>query len=191
MVLKKFVIITVAIIWLAISALGQAAGMRIMPVQELSARADTIVRGHVKKVDKASYLDYTQLATIQISDVVKGDTRLKEIKVWSGTQLINASDSFTKEGEVLIFLVHEQTFYRTLNFQNGIFNVEGETVKNWRTEPPTPVAGATPTPTPTPNPNDKIKTLQDFNLSDKSFSEVRREIESAIKSTRPDIERRF
>jgi hypothetical protein len=153
------------------------SGMRVMPVDELSVRADVIVRAKVKKIEKASYLDYTQLATLQVTEIIKGDNRLKEVRVWAGTQNINANDSFPKDGDVLIFLVHEQTFYRLLNFQNGIFTIEGDTVRNWRMP-----AIAQPTPNNPQNNTSEITDNPGYNIVDKSFVDVRKDIEIAAKS---------
>lgn len=181
LILSLFVLILFTIN-LAAQNLG-ISGMRVMPVDELSLRADVVVRAKVKKVEKASYLDYTQLATLQVTDIIKGDSRLKDVRVWSGTQNINANDSFSKDGDLLIFLVHEQTFYRLLNFQFGIFPIEGEVVRNWRLSLP---VNATPSPTPNPTPNGISPTeIIDLPpLIDKSYIEVRKEITSIVRSVK-------
>lgn len=153
------------------------SGMRIMPVDELSVRADVVVRAKVKKVEKASYLDYTQLATLQVTEIIKGDNRLKEVRVWSGTQNINANDSFTKDNDVLIFLVHEQTFYRLLNFQYGIFTIEGDTVRNWRM----PVPITQPTNGQNGNSATEVTESTGYSLIDKSYIDVRKDIETSAK----------
>lgn len=148
-----------------------------MPVDELSVRADVVVRAKVKKVEKASYLDYTQLATLQVTEIIKGDNRLKEVRVWSGTQNINANDSFTKDNDVLIFLVHEQTFYRLLNFQYGIFTIEGDTVRNWRM----PVPITQPTNGQNGNSATEVTESTGYSLIDKSYIDVRKDIETSAK----------
>ncbi|MBI4854503.1 MAG: hypothetical protein HY819_22120 [Acidobacteria bacterium] len=176
LILSLFILVLFTIN-LAAQTLG-GSGMRVMPVDELSLRADVIVRAKVKKVEKASYLDYTQLATLHITDIIKGDSRLKEVRVWSGTQNINANDSFSKDNDVIIFLVHEQTFYRLLNFQFGIFPIEGETVRNWRFAIP-----------PNPNPNETNNNAEPientpFGLIDKGYTEVRKEIAVTLRSVK-------
>ncbi len=180
MILSLFVLVLFTIN-LAAQTIG-ISGMRVMPVDELSLRADVVVRAKVKKVEKASYLDYTQLATLQVTEIVKGDSRLKEVRVWSGTQNINANDSFSKDNDVLIFLVHEQTFYRLLNFQFGIFPIEGETVRNWRLAPPNPTT-TNPTATEDNNSTEFIENTL-FNLIDKSYIDVRKEIAKVIRSVK-------
>lgn len=161
-------------------------GMRVMPVDELSLRADVVVRAKVKKVEKASYLDYTQLATLQVTDIIKGDSRLKEVRVWSGTQNINANDSFSKDNDVLIFLVHEQTFYRLLNFQFGIFPIDSETVRNWRFIIPHNSNSANPANPVNPNENNNLtETLElPYGLIDKGYLEVKKEVTTAIRSVK-------
>ncbi|KAF0248803.1 MAG: hypothetical protein FD167_1792 [bacterium] len=184
--MNKFILSLFVLVLFTINLAAQTlgiSGMRVMPVDELSLRADVVVRAKVKKVEKASYLDYTQLATLQVTDIVKGDSRLKEVRVWSGTQNINANDSFSKDNDVLIFLVHEQTFYRLLNFQFGIFPIEGETVRNWRlTVPPNPIT-TNPKASEDSNSTESIENTP-FSLIDKSYIDVRKEVAKAIRSVK-------
>jgi hypothetical protein len=150
-------------------------GLRVMPIDELSKRADAIVRCHVKKIEKANYLGtYTQLATLDVKDIVKGDNRLKEIKVWAGSNVINANDFFNKDNEVLLFLVREKTYFHTLNYQYGQFLIEGEFVKNWRDIPELP-----PPPIEPPGVDGGSATTE------KSYFEARKEIEAAMRINKP------
>lgn len=155
-----------------------------MPSDELSLRADVIVRGRIKKVEKANYLGtYTQIATLEVTDILKGDSRLKEIKIWTGSQIINATDSFTKNVDVLVFTVREQTFYRLLNYQYGQFVIEAEILKGWR-EPKGPVSepppnGANPT-----LPQTNQQTIESYNIIDKSYLDVRKDIENSLRGLR-------
>lgn len=178
--MKKLILSLLILILFTINLSAQILGIsgsRVMPVNELSVRADVIVRAKVKKVEKASYLDYTQLATLQVTEIIKGDNRLKEVRIWSGTQNINANDSFNKDIEVLVFLVYEQTFYRLLNFQHGIFVVEGEAVRNWRV----PIV-LSPNANGSNTPNNQPDNELEYTPIDKSYQEVRREIELVMKS---------
>lgn len=156
-----------------------------MPIDELSTRADAILRGRVVKVEKARYLGtYTQLATLEVTDIIKGDSRMKEVKVWGGSQIVNANDFLDKGLVVLVFLVREQTFFRTLNYQYGQFLIEGETVKGWRLPggapvepPPTPNGNSTGAPQTPPQPND-------FRIEDRNYGDVRREVIDTIRLAR-------
>ncbi|MEW6730321.1 MAG: hypothetical protein AB1489_03180 [Acidobacteriota bacterium] len=173
----------------SIPAFGQQ-GLRVMSAEELSLRADVIVRGKVKKVEKANYLaTYSQLVTLQVGEVIKGDSRLSEVMVWGNSRVIHAADAFAKNDEVLIFLVREQTFYRTLNYQHGRFFVEGDTVKSWRVTlggPPAapPNGGGNGTQT---NPALSEPVAQSaelvYGVIDKSYGEVRREVETYLRET--------
>jgi hypothetical protein len=173
---RVFLLLLPLLLALSVSADAQITGMRVMPSDELTSRSDAIVRGVVKKVEKANYLGtYTQLATLQVTDILKGDSRLKEVKIWAGSQVINANDFFTKDLEVLVFVVREQTFYRLLNYQYGQFLVEAETIKGWR-EPKGPVIE----PPPNGSNGTPQENISDYNVIDKTYSEVRRDIETAL-----------
>jgi hypothetical protein len=184
-------------LFLILTSLAQTVGMRALPYDDLTLRADLILRARVKKVEKANYLaTYTQLVTLDVADMVKGDIRLKELKVWSGSQVINASDSFNKGTELLLFVVREQTFYRLLNFQYGMFAIENETVKAWREPRSTPVIAPTPSnnansSNPTNNPNNPLaapslptERPMPYTIVDKSYNEVRRDIETTLRNLR-------
>ena len=170
-------------------------GLRVMPVEELTTQADTILRCRVKDIDKANYLGkYTQLVTIKVLDVVKGDSTLigQETKIWAGSRVSNARDTYLKGVEVLVFLEHEQTFFYTLNYQYGQFLIEGDQVLRWRVtqqQQPPPLQPNLPPPAPLPNGGsqggspqpqpDLVDITQPdsaFNLISKDYTDVRREI---------------
>lgn len=182
--LKRILLLLSLVFMLCLSISAQVIGMRVMPSDELSLRADVIVRGRIKKVEKANYLGtYTQIATLEVTDILKGDSRLKEIKIWTGSQIINATDSFTKNVDVLVFTVREQTFYRLLNYQYGQFVIEAEILKGWR-EPKGPVSepppnGANPT-----LPQTNQQTIESYNIIDKSYLDVRKDIENSLRGLR-------
>jgi hypothetical protein len=190
---RTFFSLVLALLLSTSGAHGQLGlpGLRVMPVEELSTQADTILRGRVKKIEKANYLGkYTQLVSFQVLDVVKGDSSLigQETKIWAGTRVSNAKDSYIKGVEVLVFLEHEQTFYYTLNFQYGQFLIEGDAVQRWRVAPPPPPT--LPPPAPLINGNggsqESSQTQPDlvditqpdsaFNLISKDYTAVRKEI---------------
>jgi hypothetical protein len=106
-----------------------------MSSEELTKEAELIVRVKVTRVERATYQGlYDQLATLKVNEVVDGDTTLKdkEIKVWSQTRIPCATDSYAINDELLVFLVREVTFYRTLNYQYGQFHMQNEQVMGWR-----------------------------------------------------------
>jgi hypothetical protein len=175
----------------ASTAVGQLGlpGLRVMPVDELAINADAIVRGRVKKIEKANYLGkYNQLVTLEVLDVVKGDSTLigGQMKIWAGTRGNNVKDSYIKGVELLVFLEREQTFYYTLNHQHGQFLIEGDSVQRWRVQNPPPL----PPPAP-PNGNGANGVLKNkpvsetaetvpqdiaFNTISKDYVDVRKEI---------------
>jgi len=109
--------------------------MRAMTPEELTKEAQLIVRVKVSRVDHATYLGlYEQIATLKVTEVVDGDTSLKgrEIKVWAQSRVPCAEDSYAINDELLVFLVREITFYRTLNYQYGQFHMQNEQVLGWR-----------------------------------------------------------
>ncbi len=166
--------------------LAQLPGLRVMPPAELTLRADLIVRGRVIKVEKANYrATYSQLATLEVKDTIKGDTRLKEIKVWGSSSVIYANDTFSKGEDLIIFLVREQTFYRTLNYQHGRFLINLDTVKSWRqTLSAPPTAPPNGTANPVNSKREETNPLEPsfgYELTDKSYSDVRKEIEAYLR----------
>jgi len=109
------------------------ARLRAMPVDELTREAILIARIKVTRADKASFRgQYNQLALLQIVDMIEGDSTLKEVRVWSQSQVFSATDSYKKGDEMLVFLEREITFFKTLNYQYGQFLIENEMVKGWR-----------------------------------------------------------
>jgi len=116
-------------------AVPQNKCMRAMSPEELTKESQLIVRVKVNKVDKATYLGlYEQIAILKVTEVVDGDTSLrgKEIRVWAQSRVPCAEDSYTLNDELLVFLVREVTFYRTLNYQFGQFHMQNEQVLGWR-----------------------------------------------------------
>lgn len=146
-----------------------------MPTEELTLRADAIVRGEIKKVSKVVYLgSYTRRVTVRVSEVLKGDIRWvgQDLTVWAGSRLMHAADNYEEKTQMLLFLAREQTFFYTLNYQYGQFLIEGDTIKNWRVAkedlPTAPPDGAQNLPE-----ND----LEDnFHLVSRPYQDVRKEI---------------
>lgn len=120
----------VAFVW---PPLAWSQCLRVMSNEELSQGASMIARVRVIKTEKARYEGvYKQLATLQVLEVIWGDTNAKELRVWSQTQIYCATDSYAAGQEMLVFLTEETTFYRTLNYQYGEFVISNERVQDWR-----------------------------------------------------------
>lgn len=107
--------------------------LRVMDARELTVQADLISRVRVKKVKAIRDPMYGQLVTLEILEILKGDTRLKEVTVWAASKVYCAMDIYVKGQEFLVFLTYEQTLYRTLNWQYGQFLMGEPTIKGWRT----------------------------------------------------------
>ena len=136
-ILTRLLLLTLPIVWLLVSpAPGLPNGcLRVMTPEELVNEATLIARVKVTRVDRASFGGvYNQLATLRINEVVDGDSTLKdqEVKVWAKSRVACANDAYALGEELLVFLVREVTFYRTLNYQYGKFHVSNEQVLGWR-----------------------------------------------------------
>lgn len=111
--------------------------MRVMDARELTLGADFIARVRVREVKKIRHPTYSQLATLDVVEVIYGDPRRKELKVWSGSNVYCATDGYVAQQEMLVFLIRDQTLFRTFNWQYGQFLMSADTVEAWRTNPPT------------------------------------------------------
>lgn len=114
--------------------------MRVMDARELTLSSDLIARVRVREVKKIRHPVYSQLATLELTEVLFGDPRQKEVKVWAGSNVYCATDKYEAQQELLVFLIRDQTLYRTNNWQYGEFLVSAENVEGWRT---TSAPGAT------------------------------------------------
>ncbi|MBX7219142.1 MAG: hypothetical protein K1Y36_04285 [Blastocatellia bacterium] len=139
--------------------------LRVMDARELTVQADLIARVRVKKAKDIRDPLYGQIATLEVVEVIKGDPRLKEVTVWAMTKIYCATDAYVRGQEFLVFLAHEQTLYRTLNFQYGQFLIGGPTIKGWRT--PNPDASAAP---------------------EKTYEQIKNEIQIYLEPLRPQGE---
>lgn len=106
--------------------------MRVMDSRELTLSSDTIVRVRVREVKKIRHPVYSQLATLEVTEVLFGDPRQKELKVWAGSNVYCATDKYEPQQEMLVFLIRDQTLYRTNNWQYGQFVISTENVEGWR-----------------------------------------------------------
>lgn len=171
----RIVLLSISTLLLQAVALSQTVqGLRAMPTEELILRADAIVRGEIKKINKVVYLgSYTQRVTVRVSEVLKGDRRWvgQDLTVWAGSRLMHAEDQYEEKTDRLLFLAREQTFFYTLNYQHGQFLIEGDAIKNWRVTKVPPTA-----------PPDSVENLpqsnleDDFDLVSRPYQDVRKEI---------------
>jgi hypothetical protein len=130
--MKKFLAI-VLLTALATPGLAQRPCLRIMLISELVQNASLIARVKVLRTENVKFRgSYGQLATIHPVDVLEGDFTLKEINVLARSNVQCAEDSYTHGQEMLVFLVREESLFRTVNFQYGQFPIVGEVVKGWR-----------------------------------------------------------
>ncbi|MGH9822138.1 MAG: hypothetical protein ACREDR_02605 [Blastocatellia bacterium] len=113
---------------------------RIMPVDELTREAAFIARVKVAKAEKVNYKGmYSQTAQLNPVDVLNGDFTLKELNVLADSNLPCAEDKYSNGQDMLVFLVPQDSLFRTLDLQYGEFKVEGEIVKGWRDKNNNPI----------------------------------------------------
>lgn len=131
--MKKIVLI-IALPLLVMSGLAQTRScLRIMPVDELTRTASFIARVKVLKSGKANYRGfYRQLATLRSVEVIEGDFTLEQVYVLARSNVPCAEDIYTEGQEMLVFLEPDSGLLHTVNFQHGLFVIEGEIVKGWR-----------------------------------------------------------
>ncbi len=106
--------------------------MRVMDARELTLGSDVIARVRVREVKKIRHPVYSQLATLELTEVIFGDPRQKELKVWAGSNIYCATDKYEPQQEMLVFLVRDQTLFRTNNWQYGQFAISADLVEGWR-----------------------------------------------------------
>ncbi|MEW6209563.1 MAG: hypothetical protein AB1631_14435 [Acidobacteriota bacterium] len=131
--MKKIVLI-MALPLLVVSGLAQTRNcLRVMPLDELIRTSSFIARVRVQKSSKANYKGlYRQLATLHVVEVIEGDFTLEIAYVLARSNVPCAEDSYTEGREMLVFLEPDSGLFRTVNFQHGLFVIEGEIVKGWR-----------------------------------------------------------
>ena len=114
--------------------------LRVMTTDELARNSSFIARVKVKKVAKANYRGiYSQVATLKPVDVIDGDFTLTEVHVLARSNVRCAEDNYIDKQEMLVFLLPEDSLFRTQNFQYGQFQIDGEIVRGWRDKANKPV----------------------------------------------------
>jgi hypothetical protein len=116
------------------------ACLRVMTIDELTKGSTYIARVKVVKAEKINYRGmYAQLATVVPTEVIDGDPTLKKLNVLSKSNVQCAEDNYVIGQEMLVFLVPEESLFRTLNFQYGQFLIVGNVVRGWRDKANKPV----------------------------------------------------
>jgi hypothetical protein len=133
--------------------------LRVMPMDELIRSSIWIGRVKVKKVSKANFRGmFGQVAILQAGDIIDGNITLNEVHVLAKSNVPCAMDIYEAKQEALVFLVPEESLFRTNNFQYGEFPIVNDLVKGWRDKSNNPI--------------------------DKPYAEVRKEIESYLRLLR-------
>lgn len=157
--MKKLALIIAPLLLFTLGMAQSRSCLRVMPLDELIRGSIWIGRVKVHKVHKANYRgSFAQLANLQADDNIDGDSTLKELNVLAKSNVPCAADVYEAKQEMLVFLMPEDSLFRTTNFQYGEFLIVGDVVKGWR---------------------DKAN-----NLIDKPYAEVRKEIEDYLKLLR-------
>jgi|AFSR01.1.fsa_nt_gi hypothetical protein len=115
--------------------------MRVMDTRELVLNADLIARVRVRATKNIRNPMYGQLATLEIREVIYGDPRHQEVRVWAMSTTYCARDVYVPQQEMLVFLERDQTLFHTVNWQYGQFLINGETVEDWRGRSPGTTSG--------------------------------------------------
>lgn len=114
--------------------------IKIMTVDEIILGSAIIARVKIAKAEKVNYRGmYAQLARMDTVDVLDGDFTLSNLNVLAQSNVPCAEDSYKKGQDMLVFLVPQDSLYRTLNFQYGEFSIDNNVVKGWRDKDNNPV----------------------------------------------------
>lgn len=130
----RFLFFLIALLCVALQsvAVGAQCNMRVMDTRELVLSADLIARVRVRATKSIRNPMYGQLATLEIIEVIYGDPRWQEVRVWAMSTTYCARDTYAPQQEMLVFLARDQTLFHTVNWQYGQFLITGDTVEDWR-----------------------------------------------------------
>ncbi|MFQ3640834.1 MAG: hypothetical protein SNJ62_12605 [Chloracidobacterium sp.] len=106
--------------------------MRVMDTRELVLNADLIARVRVRSTKNIRNPMYGQVAVLEILEVIYGDPRRREVRVWAMSTTYCARDAYAPQQEMLVFLARDQTSFHTVNWQYGQFLVTNDIVEAWR-----------------------------------------------------------
>ena len=138
--MKNFVLIICTLLVASVGLSQNRSCLRVMPIDELSKSSTFIARVKVVKVEKINYRGaYAQLATVVPSEVINGDFTLKKLSILAKSNVQCAEDNYVVGQEMLVFLVPEESLFRTLNFQFGQFLIANNVVRGWRDKANKPV----------------------------------------------------
>ncbi len=130
----RFLFCLIASVWFFLWPVPVDAqcNMRVMDTRELVLSADLIARVRVRSTKSIRNPMYGQLATLEIIEVIYGDPRRQEVRVWAMSTTYCARDAYAPQQEMLVFLARDQTLFHTVNWQYGQFLMNGDTVEDWR-----------------------------------------------------------
>ncbi len=114
------------------SAAFAQCNMRVMDLRELILSADLIARVRVRTTKSIRNPMYNQIAVLEVLEVIYGDPRRQEVRVWAMSTMYCARDVYAPQQEMLVFLARDQTLFHTVNWQYGQFLVTNDTVEDWR-----------------------------------------------------------
>ncbi len=130
-----FCLIVSVLFFLLPAPVDAQCNMRVMDTRELVLSADLIARVRVRSTKSIRNPMYGQLATLEIIEVIYGDPRRQEVRVWAMSTTYCARDAYAPQQEMLVFLARDQTLFHTVNWQYGQFLMSGDTVEDWRGRP--------------------------------------------------------
>lgn len=112
----------------------------IMTVKQLVEKADIIAKvktvRNIPVAYEANNVRYSQLATVKVQEVLKGDVSSEVVKIYAKNQTLplNLQASFEIYDELLVFLAKEGKHYTTLNDYYGQMPIYDTLLTNWRKE---------------------------------------------------------
>jgi hypothetical protein len=106
--------------------------MRIMPTVEIVSHSILIARVKVLNVEESDFGVYSQIAEVELVDVIDGDFTLGRVAIGAGSGVACADDWYAKKEEWLVFLERDGGLYHTINYQYGQFRIENDIVRAWR-----------------------------------------------------------
>jgi hypothetical protein len=158
--MKKLVLMLSTLVAASLGLSQNRACVRIVPMDELARGASFIGRVKVTKVESINYRGmYAQLATVVPTEVIDGDFTIKKLNILARSNVPCAEDNYVVGQEMLVFLVPEDSLFKTFDFQYGQFLIVGNVVRGWRDKANKPV--------------------------DKLYGEAEKEVEYALNPTQP------
>ncbi|OYT70103.1 MAG: hypothetical protein CFK52_12050 [Chloracidobacterium sp. CP2_5A] len=131
--IRAFALLSLFSLFSPLSSFAPAqCNMRVMDTRELILNADLIARVRVRSAKSIRNPMYGQVAVLEILEVIYGDPRRREARVWAMSTTYCARDAYAPQQEMLVFLARDQTSFHTVNWQYGQFLMSNDTVADWR-----------------------------------------------------------